>query len=122
MSQIMLHPNHAGSFRRCVRKAPPKTGGTGEILKTLIFKPGEVMTLKGRELEAVGNDIAKGALVEVEKDDRDKWRPKASAKPETMEITLEEYERDISEAEARGSRSALTSPGNNGDGNGKHAA
>lgn len=128
--QIMLHPDRAGSFHRCVRKAPPKGGGKGEILKTLIFEPGEVVTLKGRELEAVQKDLAKGALVEVEKDDRNKWRPKQVAKEEEETVTIpkSEYEallecaanaREMKDAaKAEGAREAIAAGSN---GNGEHA-
>jgi hypothetical protein len=55
---LMLRRGRSGPFCRNVRKKD------GQIVKRLVFSPGEPLTLGGRDLAAVEDDIGK-ALVEV---------------------------------------------------------
>lgn len=123
MTQIMLHRDRTETFRRCVRKSLGKDEtGKGKVIKALVFPPGDVVEVKGRDLDAIKEDLKKGVIVEVAKDDRGRFKPVKKAKPDTVELTLEEFDREIAEAEARGGRNALSSVSSNGDGNGEHAA
>lgn len=120
MTQIMLHRDRTESFRRCVRRALKKDQtGRGEVLRTLVFEPGKPVELNATDFKAIEDDLKKGIIVEVMKDERGRIRPVKKAKPETIDITLEDYERDIAEAEARGRQNLVAT--SNGDGNGEHA-
>lgn len=68
MTRVMLTPGLVAPFRRCVRNRK------GKPVKTLVFEPGEVLTMQGRDLDAVSGDIG-AALVEVEETDA-KGRPR----------------------------------------------
>ncbi len=96
MAEVRLN-RKSGTFRRSVRNSK------GKIAKMLEFPAGEVVSVNGRDFDAIAPDIEKGALVEVTTEDG-KVRPVKVPVAEPFEMTREQHQHDVDEARADGVR------------------
>ena len=95
MPEVMLRPNWPGNFTRTITERKTIASGkkktlVEEVLRRVVFAPGQPVEVTDRELAALKPDLGK-AIFEVERD--------AKGRPRLLEPQTEETQAPVPSAE-----------------------